>query len=271
VEVDGQDVPGSPVVVGCDYTRAVPCPPSAQATLALDTASLLDGGHTISVGADNAGPSRDGARTASWQIKVDNAIPVPLQLRPQPVPQAGVPFSTYWDEPLGRQGGPVVRADWRLSPAAGGTGARSGTVSSAADITHIDGLVAPRQGAWTLAVRLTDAAGNQGPETSAPLTVRPAPPRISGGRVIVFLVPDPRPRRYEARLIARGRTLERLVVRLPARARRLVVPIPHRLPRGSYTVRIKFRPVGARHFSSCLFVLARRALAAPCLAAPPTP
>jgi len=247
--VDGASLPGAPLAFGCDYTKPVPCPLSAQASFGLDTATLADGEHQVKVSANSASPDPTGQISQTFTIATDNTPPTPSALTPDTPPRAGVPFSALWQR-ADLAGSPTVRADWRLAPQGGGPGARSGSVTNQHGVSAVPDLAAPRSGAFTLSVRLTDAAGNQGPAVEIPLTIAPAPPRIAGRRVLVYVPAAARARRFDARLVAHGRAVLRRTVRVAAGRRAFALAIPRPLPKGSYTVRVSWRALGARHFVS---------------------
>jgi hypothetical protein len=161
---------GNPVETysaSCDFTFAQPCPLSTGAqTLTLPTTSLVDGGHTLTLAATDAAGNQ--SIVASEQITVDNSPPPPsVGLAATATQAGGSTFTVTWSVP-GGQVAPITAATYQVCPASG-SGACSVPVAAPAEGPAT--VTVPGPGTWTLAVWLTNAAGNGGPANAAHTTL----------------------------------------------------------------------------------------------------
>lgn len=175
-------VDGKPVTTyeaSCNFTYPRPCPPSTgPQTLTLDTTKLSDGTHTLTLQAVDAAGNH--STVATRQITIDNTPPAaPENLTATPTQSGGSTFTVTWSDPPG-QISPITLATYQLCPA-GGSGAC--TAPAAAPAAGPASVTVPGPGSWTLAVWLTDAAGNSNPANAAQITLtEPQPSSGEGGR-----------------------------------------------------------------------------------------
>jgi hypothetical protein len=154
LDADGQSV--ETYSASCNFTFAQPCPASTGArTLTLPTTELSDGTHTLTLVATDAAGNQ--SPVASEQITVDNnPPPPPTGLAAIPAQAGGATFTATWNDPSG-QIAPITAATYQVCPASG-PGACS--VPAAAPAVGPASVTVPGPGTWTLAVWLTNAAGN---------------------------------------------------------------------------------------------------------------
>jgi hypothetical protein len=169
---------GNPVETysaSCDFTFAQPCPLSTGAqTLTLPTTSLVDGAHTLTLVATDAAGNQ--STVASEQVTVDNnPPPPPVGLAAIATQAGGSTFTVTWSDPAG-QVAPITAATYQVCPASG-SGACSAPV--AAPAAGPATVTVPGPGTWTLAVWLTNAAGN-GSLANAAHTTLIVPPGGAG-------------------------------------------------------------------------------------------
>lgn len=149
---------------GCDYSYAVPCS-NASLDATVETASLDDGHHTVTVAAQDAAGNWNEARAG---LDVDNHAPD----NPTAVTVAGGEstwhntnsFDISWTNP-GGQMAPIARAHYVLYDSTGNAVASGNRGGSG--ITSISGLHVPSQGDYTVKVYLEDAAGNANSATAS--------------------------------------------------------------------------------------------------------
>ncbi|MEW6582121.1 MAG: hypothetical protein AB1416_05100 [Actinomycetota bacterium] len=264
---DGRDAPVASQALACDYTRPAPCPSAATQSLALDTASLGDGTHTLqAVAFDATKPWSTANRGASavWAVQVDNTAPAVTALSVDGTVRPRSPFSLSWGPNPVDRGSAVVKAEWRVRSSGGAT-VSTGAVERT-NPRGIDGLRVPRHGAWRVGVRLTDAAGNTGAEQSVTLRAGAAARadalgvRVVGRTLRIRLARVTRGVQQVRVLRARPRPALRKVLgawRLrPLRARTLVVPVPPRA-RGQARLIVRWRPVGGLRWRSVLVTIRR--------------
>jgi hypothetical protein len=161
----------------CNFTFPQPCPLSTGTqTLTLPTTEISDGTHTLTLLATDAAGNQ--STVASEQITVDNGAPSPpTGLTATATHAGGSTFTATWTDPSG-QVAPITAATYQLCPA-NGSGACGAPTSTPADGPAT--VTVPSPGTWSLAVWLTNAAGNSTPANAAhALLTAPAAPDNSG-------------------------------------------------------------------------------------------
>lgn len=158
--VDGRALDGWDA--GCDYTYAKPCPAeTGQRELGLPTTELSDGVHTLTVTASDAAGN---STSLSQQITVANGPPPPPSgLTAVAVPAGGSTFDVSWSDPEGTAA-PIVSASYQVCRAGGFTNCSAPVAAPPAGPLLV---TVPGPGVWTLAVWLTDAAGNTSASSAA--------------------------------------------------------------------------------------------------------
>lgn len=151
----------------CDYTRVVPCMSLAQ-TFALETASIPDGAHTVTLQVENAAGN---ITQATHGIVIDNTAPAaPVGLSAALASDGS--YTLAWSDPLGHAA-PIVSATYQFCPASGPC-----SLPETGPDGHIAGLHPPA-GANTARVWLTDAAGQSNPSNAA-IAALPSKPGEGG-------------------------------------------------------------------------------------------
>lgn len=215
----------------CDYTYTIPCQGLAG-TLALNTAQLADGPHTVTLAVYDAAGNE---AQLTHQIVVDNTAPgAPTGLSASRAPDGS--DTVTWADPA--HAAPIALATYQLCPVSGGACQPPQTVP---DQRLLTGLHQPK-GQWTVKVWLTDAIGNVNPAGAASVAL-PAPltlslhHRLRGRRLTVYVdvpagIPGPVSIGYRAvgahvRVLAHGQRnapvehhRARIAVRLSKRAAR---------------------------------------------------
>ena len=160
----------------CNFTFAQPCPSSTGTqTLTLPTAQLSDGTHTLTLVATDAAGNQ--STVASQEITVENgASPPPVGLSATATQTGGSTFTVTWSDPTG-QLAPITGALYQVCPASG-SGACSAPASAPAGGPAT--VTVPGPGGWSIAVWLSNAAGNASPANAAHTNVV-VPPSSSGG------------------------------------------------------------------------------------------
>jgi hypothetical protein len=160
----------------CNFTFAQPCPSSpGTQTLTLPTTQLSDGTHTLTLVATDAAGNQ--STVASQVITVENsAPPPPVGLSATATQTGGSTFTATWSDPT-RQLAPITGALYQVCPASG-SGACSAPASAPAAGPAT--VTVPGAGSWSIAVWLTNAAGNASPANAAHTNVV-VPPSNSGG------------------------------------------------------------------------------------------
>jgi len=161
LSVDGR--PMETYTAPCNFTFAQPCPSSTGSqTLSLPTTQLSDGKHTLALVAVDAAGNQSNA--ASEEITVDNsAPPPPIGLSAIPTQAGGSTFKVTWSDPQG-QPAPTTGALYQVCPASGsGSCSAPGAGPAAGPAT----VTVPGPGSWSIAVWLSDAAGNANPANAA--------------------------------------------------------------------------------------------------------
>jgi hypothetical protein len=160
----------------CDFTFPQPCPTSTGSQiLTLATTELSDGAHTVALVATDAADNQ--STLTSEQITVDNDPPsAPTNLKAIQTQPGGTSFNAEWADPPG-QASPIATATYQVCPASGPGICRTPAPAPAAGPSIV---TVPGPGTWTLAVWLTDVAGNSSP-ASAAYTTLTVPSHDSGG------------------------------------------------------------------------------------------
>ena len=139
-------------------TKMQPCQLEASAGLAVATAAVGDGSH--SVVACVADFAENVACTPDQSVLIDNTAPgSPLGLRVTAAKGGGSrEFDLAWADPDQGPGSPVASALWRVSgPAGYDTGVK---VTRGRGIAALEGVTVPRDGDYLLHLWLGDEAGN---------------------------------------------------------------------------------------------------------------
>jgi hypothetical protein len=160
----------------CKFTFAQPCPSSTGTqTLTLPTTQLSDGSHTLTLVATDAAGNQ--STLASHNITVENSSPPPpVGLSATPTQAGGSTFTATWTDPAG-QVAPITGALYQICPASGsGSCSAPATAPAAGPAT----VTVPGPGSWSIAVWLTNAAGNASPAAAAHTSVV-VPPSGPGG------------------------------------------------------------------------------------------
>ncbi|MHB1567596.1 MAG: hypothetical protein ACYCXW_01150 [Solirubrobacteraceae bacterium] len=160
----------------CNFTYAQPCLSSTgPQTLTLPTTELTDGTHTLTLAAIDAAGNE--STLASKQISVDNSPPsAPLDLVATPTQPGSSTFTATWADPPG-QVAPITEATYKLCPVSGSGSCGATTPAPAAGPASI---AVPGPGVWTLAVWLTNVAGNSDPGNAASVTLTVPEPESHG-------------------------------------------------------------------------------------------
>ncbi|MGA9313238.1 MAG: Ig-like domain-containing protein [Solirubrobacteraceae bacterium] len=147
----------------CNFTFAQPCPSSTGTqTLTLPTTQLSDGRHTLTLVAIDAAGNQ--SAVASEEITVDNSAPAaPVGLSATPTQTGSSTFTVTWSEPQG-QLAPITSALYQVCPA---SGSGSCSAPAAAPATGPATVTVPGPGSWSIAVWLSNAAGNANPANGA--------------------------------------------------------------------------------------------------------
>ncbi len=140
----------------CNFTFAQPCPSATGTqTLSLPTTQLSDGKHTLTLVATDAAGNQ--STVASEEITVDNsAPPAPVGLAATATPAGSSTFTATWSDPPG-QLAPITGALYQVCPASGSAPCSAPASAPAAGPATV---AVPGSGSWTIAVWLTNAAGN---------------------------------------------------------------------------------------------------------------
>jgi hypothetical protein len=174
LSVDGR--PMETYTASCNFTFAQPCPSSTGTqTLTLPTTQLSDGKHTFTLVAIDAAGNQ--STVASEEITVDNSAPAaPVGLSAIPTQAGGSTFAVTWSDPQG-QVAPITGAFYEVCPASGSGSCNAPAAAPAAGPASV---TVPGPGSWSIAVWLSNAAGNASPANAAYTNVV-VPPPGSGG------------------------------------------------------------------------------------------
>jgi hypothetical protein len=147
----------------CNFTFAQPCPSSTGTqTLTLPTTQLSDGKHTLTLVATDAAGNQ--SNIASEEIVVDNSAPAaPIGLSASPTQSGSPTFTVTWSDPQG-QIAPITGAIYQVCPA---SGSGSCSAPAAAPAAGPATVTVPGPGSWSIAVWLSNAAGNASPGNAA--------------------------------------------------------------------------------------------------------
>lgn len=170
LSVDGR--PTETYSAPCNFTFSQPCPSSTGTqTLSLATSQLGDGKHSLTLVATDAAGNQ--STVASEEITVDNsAPPAPVGLSATPVRSGSSTFTLTWGEPQS-QVAPITGALYQVCPASGSGACSTPTAAPAAGPATV---TVPGPGDWSIAVWLSNAAGNANPANAARASVVvPAP------------------------------------------------------------------------------------------------
>ncbi len=160
----------------CNFTFAQPCPSSTGTqTLTFPTTQLPDGTHTLTLVATDAAGNQ--STVASHEITVENSPPPPPTGLSATATQAGgSTFTATWSDPTG-QLAPITGAFYQVCPTSGSGSCSAPASAPAAGPATV---TVPGPGSWSIAVWLTNGAGNASPANAAHTNVV-APPSSSGG------------------------------------------------------------------------------------------
>ena len=160
----------------CNFTFAQPCPSSTgPQTLTLPTTQLSDGTHTLTLVATDVAGNQ--STVASQNITVENsAPPPPVGLSATATQTGGATFTATWSDPTG-QLAPITGALYQVCPASGSGSCSAPASAPAAGPATV---TVPGPGSWSIAVWLTNAAGNASPANAAHINVV-VPPSSAGG------------------------------------------------------------------------------------------
>ena len=159
----------------CNFTLAQPCPSSTGTTLTLPTTQLSDGTHALTLVATDAAGNQ--SNVASEEIAVDNSAPAaPVGLSASPTHTGSPSFTVTWSDPRGEIA-PITGAIYQVCPA---SGSGSCSAPAAAPAGGPATVTVPGPGSWSIAVWLSNAAGNASPANAAHTNVVVAP-STSGG------------------------------------------------------------------------------------------
>jgi hypothetical protein len=174
LSVDGR--PMETYTAPCNFTFAQPCPSSTVTqTLTLPTTQLSDGKHTLTLVATDAAGNQ--SNVASEEITVDNsAPPAPVGLSASPTQTGSPTFTVTWSDPQ-EQIAPITGAIYQVCPASGSGACSAPAAAPAAGPATV---TVPGPGSWSIAVWLSNAAGNASPANAARTNVV-VPSSKSGG------------------------------------------------------------------------------------------
>jgi hypothetical protein len=128
----------------------------------VQTDTLGDEVHTMALEATDAAGNT--SAPAERQIDVENDPPPPPgDLTVAPVEPGSLTVSIHWSNPVNPTA-PITSASYELCPADGASACISGTTQPSSGSTTV---TVPRAGLWTVAVWLTNAAGNGAPTSAA--------------------------------------------------------------------------------------------------------
>lgn len=245
LSVDGH--PSETYTAPCNFTFAQPCPSSTGAqTLSLATSQLADGKHTVTLVATDAAGNQ--SPVASEEIAVENsAPPPPVGLSATPVRSGSSTFTVAWSDPAG-QVAPITGATYQVCPSSGSGACGAPATAPAAGPASV---TVPGPGGWSIAVWLTNAAGNASPANAARASVVvPAPNSGGPGHTTAKINVTERLRGHQLVVQVRGPATGRVRVGFIGRLRGKVVASAARsvaLKHGQLTVSFKLGPRTAAH------------------------
>jgi Bacterial Ig domain len=155
----------------CNFEQPVPCSNVSNASYSLDTRSLSDGPHTVTVETvDSAGNSTSQSRSTI----VDNTGPEApsVSVTGGDGWRASDNFGASWATPSG-QIAPITKAHYQLCRADDPGSCQAAGTQTGTNVNLLSGLRVPAEGDYTLSVWLQDAAGNtSAANSSAPVHLR---------------------------------------------------------------------------------------------------
>ena len=174
LSVDGH--PTETYSAPCNFTFSQPCPSSTGTqTLSLATSQLGDGKHSLTLVATDAAGNQ--STVASEEITVDNsAPPAPVGLSATPVRSGSSTFTLTWGVPQS-QIAPITGALYQVCSASGSGACGTPTAAPAAGPATV---TMPGPGDWSIAVWLSNAAGNANPANAAHASVVVSAPGSGG-------------------------------------------------------------------------------------------
>lgn len=155
----------------CDFTFVVPCSNLAGATVALSSAQISDGSHSVQLAAQDAAGNE--SKTPAVSMTFDNTAPV----APTGLNVAGGTtkttnsFNVSWANP-GGQVSPLTTVHYRIG---------SGSEQTMPLTTSLTGVQLPGAGSYPLTVWLEDEAGNATQANAATTTLTYSPSSGGGG------------------------------------------------------------------------------------------
>ena len=160
----------------CNFTYPKPCPTSTEEqTLTLNTTNLTDGHHTLTLLATDAADNT--STIASTEILTANdPPPPPTNLVATQTPPGSSTFTATWNNPT-NPALPITAATYQICPT---NGTDACTAPTEAPATGPATVTVPSPGIWTLALWLTNAAGNSSPTQAAHTTLVVMPAGTTG-------------------------------------------------------------------------------------------
>ncbi len=238
-------------LLGCDYTRVVPCG-NPNSSLTISSRSVPDGLNSLTIHATDAAGN---VNAHQRPILVDNTPPTSpqsLQLEGAPGWRRTNGFVLSWRNPAQTGTAPISGAQIGVCPATNPADVWTECVFrnvGRADISSAE-ITVPREGRWVARVTLGDAAGNldRGAAQSVPLHFDASAPKIA------FAGPDVTdPARVEVHAADETSPLERYELELRRRGAAAWIPVAvtptatgfagyiddERLPNGVYDLRAR--------------------------------
>lgn len=184
----------------CDYTFVKPCPDLSAAPLSVNTTTIPDGTHAVTVTALDA--ANNSTTSPPTTVRVDNTAPAAPGLSVSGAPDMA--SKTIQGTIPGGQFSPVVSASYVVCDAAGGGCSSAATIPVSGSTFSFPVTVTP--GAHIVRVWLTDEAGNSAVTNAASVTTAlasdptvattaPASPSVPASDSAVSLATHRSPRR----------------------------------------------------------------------------
>jgi hypothetical protein len=224
----------------CNYTHTVPCASSTTATLLLDTTALTDGHHNITVLATDAAGNESTAAATEVDVE-NNPPPAPTNLTATPTEPASGRVTVTWTTPTPLSS-PIVSANYQLCPTIPPGTCSTGTPDTGSRLA----LTLPAPGTWTLAVWLTNAAGNSSPVDAAYLTLVRTVAPLEEGFASPPLTSSPTPPSSSAPPAPTSTPPKATHLRAAATLRRRTLTIRITGPRNA-AIRIHYTDMSRRH------------------------
>jgi hypothetical protein len=153
----------------CDYTRPRPCPPSVDATHAVDLSAVADGRHQLRVGATDAASQEK--LSDPVELKVDSHAP----LRPTGIRAARKKDGSWrvsWANPPQGAAAPIVAARYAICRPAPSAGCPVEGRSVGVDVAELNVSRPQASGRWDALVWLEDEAANHDRGSAARVPLR---------------------------------------------------------------------------------------------------